>query len=396
MRRMILVWAWALLSLAACTEPAAQEPTKTVQPPPEGVAETPVAPATDTPEPTATLPPTATVRPTSTTAPTETPEPPTPTAIVPTATSTAAAPPSTVPVTISEPAAESAFDVGSVLAVAGTGPRGSDLVAVSLEAAGLVLVEATVAPDANGQWSAALQAPANVTGDALVRATAGGQEAEQHVRLQRPNAAPPFITLVHPNSEWRAVSGRALFFQGRVQRPPEGMVNIALLVDNCQEVAAEQSFDIGGGGRYWGFLVIPGGVSGPACAVASFGEPGEEPWQAANVLLDVLPPDDPDARGLFLGNFPDDDVPRGRPVTVFGSAYNAPNRQVQVSLEVGGRTVAQDTAVADSFGYWEVELTLPESVPAGSAGQFVATVAYPGAPETMRVPFVVVEPPAEP
>lgn len=396
MRRMILVWAWALLLLAACTEPA-QEPASTVQPSPEAATETPVTLATGTPAPTATLPPTATVRPTATPEPpTPTPEPPTPTAIAPTATATVAVPSSTEPVTIVAPAAGGAADVGSVLATSGSAPRDSDLVSVSLEAAGLVLAEASVAPDADGQWRATLQVPENVSGDALVRAAAGGQVAEQPVRLLRPNAAPPFITLVHPDSEWRAVSGRALFFQGRVQRPPGGIVRIAVLIDGCREAAAEQAFDTGDGGRYWGFLVIPAGVSGPACAVASFGEPGEEPWQAASAMLDVLPPDDPEARGLFLGNFPDDDVPRGQPVTVFGAAYNAPNRQVQVGLEVNGRRVAEETALADSFGYWEVDLTLPETVPAGSAGQFVATVAYPGAPETMNVPFVVVEPPAEP
>jgi len=393
MRKRILVWVWVILLLAACTE-RAQEPTRALSPTPEAAAETPVAQVTDTPEPTATLPPTATVRSTPTAAPTATPEPPTPTAIVPTATATAAAPPSAVPVTIDEPAAQTPVDVGSNLAVSGTGPRENGPVIVALEAAGLVLVETSAMPDANGQWSAVLEVPTSATGDLLLRATAGGQTANQQVRVQRPSVVPPFITLVHPASDWRAVSGHALLFQGRVQRPPDGLVNIALLYDDCRRVGAEQSFDVGPGGRYWGYIVIPGGLTGPACAVASFGEPGEESWQAASVMLEVLPPDDPEARGLFLGNFPDDDVPRGQPVTVYGSAYNAPNRQVQVGLEVNGRRVAEEIVVADSFGFWEVDLVLPASIQAGSSGQFVATVAYPGDPETMSVPFVVVEPPA--
>jgi hypothetical protein len=282
-------------------------------------------------------------------------------------------------------------DVETVLNVAGTAPE-SETVSVSLEAAGVVLADTSVGPGPNGHWSASLEVPANVTGDVLVRVAAAGQTVEQRIQVMRPNAAPPFITLVYPTNEGPAVSGRALIYQGRVQRPPGGTVTIALLVDDCQETAAEQSFDVGAGGRYWGYLVIPQAVSGPACAVASFGEPGVEPWQAVNILTNVVPADDPQARGLFLGNFPESDVPRGEPVTVYGSAYNPPNRQVQVSLEVNGRAVAEGTAIADSFGYWEIELTLPTSVPAGSAGQFVALVGYPGEPETMSVPFFAVTP----
>lgn len=394
MRKHILAWAWLFLLLAACTEPA-QVPPDTPFPTAAATAGTPVAQVTATPELTPTLPATATVRATATAAPTSTPEPPTPTPIRPTATATVAVPASTVPITIDQPAAQATVDVGDDLPVSGTGPREGGPVTVVLEAAGQLLVEASATPDANGQWRVVLPVPVSATGDLLLRAAAGGQTAERQVRVLRPSAVPPFITLVHPTGDWHAVSGRALFFQGRVQRPPEGLVNIALLYDSCREVGAEQSFDVGPGGRYWGYLVIPGGLTGPACAVASFGEPGEASWQAASVMLDVLPPDDPEARGLFLGNFPDDDVARGEPVTVYGSAYNAPNRQVQVSLEVNGRRVAEEMAVADSFGYWEVDLTLPESVAAGSAGQLVATVAYPGDPETKSVPFVVVEPPAE-
>ena len=392
MRTYIVTLLLALLFLAGCAELLPQ-PAATPSPTPRPATDTPDAVATDTP--TATLPATATVRPTATTRPTNTPEPPTPTAIRPTSTATSTPPPGTDPVTIDEPAAETTVDVETTLAVAGSAPSGAQSVSLSLEAAGVIIAEASAMPSANGQWEGALEIPANATGDLIVRATAGEQAAEQVISVQRPNIAPPFITLVHPDSGWNAVSGRALFFQGRVQRPPEGTITIALLYDGCQATAAEQSFDIGAGGRYWGFVVIPPEVTGPACAVAFFGEPGDEAWRAATARLQVVPPDDPDARGLFLGNFPDNDVARGQPVTVYGSAYNAPNRQVQVSLEVGGAVVAQGTAIADSFGYWEIDLTLPESVAAGSAGQIVATVPYPGDPASMSVPFVAVTPSSE-
>jgi hypothetical protein len=391
MKTTIVTLLLALLLLAGCAELLPQ-PTATPSPTPTAAVETPAAVATDTPQPTATLPATATVRPTATTRPTNTLEPPTPTAIRPTSTATFTPAPGTDPVTIDEPAADATADVETTLAVSGSAPSGTQSVSLSLEAAGVVIAEASAMPSANGQWEGALAIPANATGNLIVRATAGEQVAEQIISVQRPNIVPPFITLVHPDSSWNAVSGRALFFQGRVQRPPEGAITIALLYDGCQATAAEQSFDIGAGGRYWGFVVIPPEVTGPACAVAYFAEPGDEAWRAATALLQVVPPDDPDARGLFLGNFPDNDVPRGEPLTVYGSAYNAPNRQVQVSLEVGGAPVAQGTAIADAFGYWEIDLTLPESVPAGSAGQIVATVPYPGDPATMSVPFIAVTP----
>lgn len=393
MRLRIASLLFALLLVTAC---AGRQP----EPPPSPTAAAAATHAADTatpaaaepPLPTATLPPTATIRPTATTRPTATPEPPTPTPVRPTATATAAAPRSTVPVIIAEPEPEASVEVEGTLQVAGTGPRDSDAISITLKAAGLLLAETSAAPDSNGQWSATLTVPGNVTGDALLRASAGGQTAEQPVQVVRTVTAPPFITLVHPDNTWHAVSGRALIFQGRVQRPPEGLVTIAVRYDECRETAAEHSFDIGAGGRYWGYLVIPEEVTGPACAVASFGEPGDDAWRSATALVDVVPPDDEAAHGLFLANFPDVDVPAGEPVAVYGSAYNAPNRQVFASLEIGDRTVAEGTAIADSFGYWEIDLTLPETTPAGSAGRFVATVNYPGAAETMSVPFVVVAP----
>lgn len=389
MRMHIVTLLLALLLLAGCAELMPQ-PTATLPPP--AAAETPTVAATETPAPTATLPATATVRPTATPRPSNTPEPPTPTALRPTSTATSTPPPGTDPLTIDQPAAASTVDVETTLAVAGNAPAGTQSVALSLEAAGVVIAESSALPNANGQWEGTLEIPANATGDLVVRAAAGDQAAGQPISVQRPNITPPFITLVHPDSSWNAVSGRALFFQGRVQRPPGGTITIALLYDGCQATAAEQSFDIGAGGRYWGFVIIPAEVTGPACAVAYFGEPGDESWRAATALLQVVAPDDPDARGLFLGNFPDNDAPRGQPLTVYGSAYNAPNRQVQVSLRVGGATVAEGTAIADSFGYWEIDLTLPESVPAGSTGQIVAAVPYPGDPATMSVPFIAVTP----
>lgn len=158
--------------------------------------------------------------------------------------------------------------------------------------------------------------------------------------------------------------------------------------EECQTVASTTSFDVGEGGQWWGYLVVPETVFGPGCAVAYIGGFAETDWRAAHVPITILEQDDPQARGVFIGNFANSELTPGDSVTVYGSAFNAPDRQVHVSLQIGGEAVAQGTASTDSFGYWEIKLALPAGIDA-TVGQFSATVAYEGGPVTETVPFTI-------
>lgn len=368
-----------LLPAVACREtPSAPTPTTTATAPEEGATAPPTAPAT------------APLTVTPTVAPTTTPVPATPT-LAPTATSEPEATATPAALTITDPSAGVVVAPGSALTVAGRAPADAEAVAVALRAAGMTLAtaEATVAETA---WVATFDVPENVTGPAVLEAALDGEPVEMlSLEIRRSQATSgPAIRLEYPTAESKAVAGHVLFFQGSVQQPIDGSVTIEVRYDECQSTAARQRFDVGEGGQWWGFVVVPETVFGPVCALASTGEvdaPGEGTWRAAQTELAVLPIDDEDARGVFVGNFPNTEVTPGESVTVYGSAFNVPGRQVAVALEVGGETVAEEVATADAFGYWTVDLTLPAGVTA-PGGRFVAVATYDEGEETASVPFL--------
>ena len=378
---LILMMITALVASVACEEsPAASTATHT--PAAEDEGEATAAP------PTATTPPTAT----ATAQPTATAIPPTPT-MPPTETATpqpeATATPS--PLTITDPEAGIVIAPGSSLTVAGRAPAEATAVNVSLRAAGITLASAETEVTETA-WVMTLDVPQNVIGPAVLEATLEDGTAEMLALEIRQSQATsgPAISLEVPTPETKAVAGHALLFQGRVQQPVDGMVTIDVRYDACQSTAARQQFDVGEGGQWWGFVVVPENVSGPACAVASTGEigaPGEGAWRAAQTDITILPIDDDEARGVFIGNFPNTEVMPGETVTVYGSAFNAPGRQVTAALQVDGETVAEEVATADAFGYWTADLTLPAGATA-PGGRFVAIVDYDEGEEADDVPFL--------
>jgi hypothetical protein len=294
---------------------------------------------------------------------------------------------------ISDPAEGATLEVGSQVSVSGEAPPGSSEVTVRLTAAGLTLSESQAALSTGGAaWQTSLAVPANVVGPALIEASAGGEEtAARAVTIERSGAtSDPTISLLHPAPASTVVAGQVLFFTGRTQRPTDGTISISVRYEDCQTVAASQSFEVGEGGQWWGYILVPDNVFGPACAVAYFGEFGEEGWGAAQTPVTILEADDPDAQGLFVGNFPESEVPIGEPFAIYGSAFNVPNGQVQVRIDVAGSTVAQGTATVDRFGYWETELTLPENTSTTTTGQIVASVTYDDGEVTETVSIVPV------
>jgi hypothetical protein len=134
---------------------------------------------------------------------------------------------------------------------------------------------------------------------------------------------------------------------------------------------------------------LPETVFGPTCAVAYLGSFNEGDWRAAHVPLDVLKQDDPGARGVFIANLDGSEVVPAEAISASGSAFNVPGRQVLVSLEVNNKIVAEETAAVDSFGYWEVELLLPEGTAPGS-GRLVALARYGNDAIADSVPFEIV------
>ena len=366
-----------LVLVVGCRQQPETEPTATL-PPAEVETEEAVVPTSTPLRPTAT--PTATpVPPTATPLPTETPLPP---ADTPT-------PVPDVALTVTAPVAETTLEIGSEVMVAGEAMPGGEPLTVSLETAGITLVENTVSLGSDTTaWEVALTVPENVSGRALLRVSQSGESAlEVPVLLQRPATSGTSISLSHPDVETLAVASQVLFFQGRVQQPINREITIAVLYEECQTVGARQTFEVGEGGLWWGYVVIPETVFGPACTVAYTGEFEAEGWHAAATPLTILEASDPAAQGIFVGNFPFQELVPGEQAAVYGRAYNAD--EVEVSLQVAGQVVAEGTAIVDRFGYWETDLTLPADV-AGSEGFFVATTTYGAQTVVERSSFLVV------
>jgi hypothetical protein len=113
---------------------------------------------------------------------------------------------------------------------------------------------------------------------------------------------------------------------------------------------------------YWqGFVVVPEDLVGPACAVASFGEPGSANWREVQVPIEVLAQDNIEARGVTIGGpVPDSDVTAGEEVLFYGSAMNVASGPVNLSILMeDGRIVGGGEAETDYWGYWEIPVVLP-------------------------------------
>lgn len=358
-----------LVLVVSCNEqPIALTPTVLVD---EGVEETVTPDGTRAVAPT-TSPPTETATATAT--------PPPPTATV--------EPTPAVSVSLTTPEAEATLDVGSEVTVAGEVGPAADVLTVSLVAAGVSLVEDIVPlQETATTWETVLTVPETFTGRALLRITAAETTIERSVVLRRPATAGTSIELTHPSGDSAAVSGQVLFFTGQVQQPIDNELTIGVLYEECQVVGARQTFEVGEGGQWWGFVLIPDTVRGPACAIAYTGGFGTEGWRASVNHLTILQADDPAARDIFVGNFAFEEVVPGEVTTVYGSAYNT--NQVDVHMEVGSRTVAAGTADVNPFGYWEVDLTLPADVPRGDEGFYVARTTYGDEVVEERSPFLV-------
>ncbi len=356
MRKMTLFLLGITFWLAACG------PGETAAPTLMPVAQLPTATATS-------LPPTLDIEATrSSTAVTPAPEAAnndpaggiTPTPVTPT-------------VNVTMPKTNELIFVGNELAVAGLAEREPEqTVLVSLVTANGRLLAQQPGETADFGWQARFVVPPNVTGAAKVQAMlldAAGNILAAHevpVLLQLGNTAgmERYLDLYRPAIGDTAVSGFNIVFDGEVFRPAGNLVTISIWVDDCQNKVAQEGFRLGSSNKpfkWQGFVVVPKGLSGPACAIASFGEPGAENWREAQIPIEILPPDSLEARGVTVAYPPPgSEVTAGAEILLYGVAQNVASGPVSVSMLMeNGRVVGGGEAKTDYWGYWELPLLLP-------------------------------------
>ncbi len=278
-------------------------------------------------------------------------------------------------INISDPNPNTLLNLGNEVTVRGLVQMEPDQsIQVSLVSSnGRLLTEIAAVPNEFG-WQTSFILPPYVSGAATVRASlleADGSVLSSYdvpvwLTLNK-ETADRYLELFRPTFEETAVGGFNIFFDGEILLPVNRTISLTIWADDCQTRVARQSFVLGASNRpvYWqGFVVVPQDLVGPACAVASTGEPGTETWREASVPINVLPPTQLEARGVTIGNPPpDSEAIAGQELVLYGTALNVSEGPVSVSILMeNGRVVSQTSFTTDYWGYWETAVTLPIDV----------------------------------
>ncbi|MCZ7667664.1 MAG: hypothetical protein M5U34_10815 [Chloroflexi bacterium] len=177
-----------------------------------------------------------------------------------------------------------------------------------VSATGHLLAEVQ-AREGETSWEAGLSIPQHVSGaaflNAAVRDEAGDLLAENSARINlvlNAESTDRFLVFAAPAYGQTAVSEFNILFSGQTKLPANNTVRIEIW-ENCQEPVAGQNFIMGRSLKcsWQGFVVVPKDVVGRACAMATAGEIGAENWREAQTVVEVLPQDHPEARGVALG-----------------------------------------------------------------------------------------------
>jgi hypothetical protein len=296
---------------------------------------------------------------------------PTATVVFATRTPTPVILPSGPAVNITTPSINSELVIGTEISVSGLGQilPGQTLSVTLVSATGHKLAAGQPDMDEVNIWQVDLAIPQQVSGQAQLQAAIWDEDGQlvtidvHAVKLVLDTTTTDkYMALFRPITGERAVGGFNLFFDGRAQLPTGNYITISLWNENCQNRIAVQGFRLNGSAYWQGFLVVPANITGPVCAVAEFGERGEADWREAQVLLDILPPTDENAKGVLVGNPPPNStVNAGESILLYGTAYNPPDREVLISMILeNGRILTEAVARTDIFGYWEISLFVPE------------------------------------
>lgn len=246
--------------------------------------------------------------------------------------------------------------------------EGESLVVTLVSATGQTLAIADVVGHQFNNWDGKMIIPVMHSGSARVVATildsnasVIAQDTQEVVLTVNPEITDVYLELFRPQGGDEVVAGYNMFFDGWAQRPVNTQVSISVWSEGCTVQVARQNFILRGSGYWQGFLIIPAGVSGPACAIASFGGPGEDAYREAQITIDVLPVGDEEAIGVLVGNPPpDSEIAPGTTLLLYGTAYNAPADDIRVKIQSeDGRLITEGVTSVDIFGYWELSLFIP-------------------------------------
>ncbi|VAW41948.1 hypothetical protein MNBD_CHLOROFLEXI01-661 [hydrothermal vent metagenome] len=356
-----------LFGLAACGgTPTPLPPTQTAVPPTETVnveviAETAVPPTpTNEPIPTEAEPTSEALFPT--------PE----VTATPTLTPTAEMP--NYAITIAEPVTASTLLAGTEVTVRGNvQPPTTDPISITVTIGSFTAVSAQVVPDGTtGNWQVTAPVADTVSGPGLLTAALGRlTQTDQPIQIAFDRSSEePYLALSRPVQGETAVAGHAFLLQGDSNNLIADAFTIGVMVDGCSNFIAAQKISLTGG-IWFGFVILPqNAAAGPACAVAYTGEYKADDWREVQIPIQLRAFDDTQAVLLDLGNLGELTFARGEMTNLFGVAVNLPDRAVNIELVLdsassGSQLIATGKAFADQFGFWSIDLAIPDDAPNG-------------------------------
>jgi hypothetical protein len=240
-----------------------------------------------------------------------------------------------------------------------------------------------------GGWRGTLPIPPVVHGSAELQAVlldaGGGLLASDSIPVFIELAEPRperYLTLLRPTPGMIAAAGHALYGDGNLRADSGGSMRFFLAINDCQDEVAHYAFTLRSSTYWQTYVIIPENVEGEACAVILKDEPGVEGWLAAQVPLTIFPRGDERGLSVSIANpAANQRINGGQTIEINGVAYNAPDGNVNVSVQLtNGRVLADTTVSSDRFGFWSFELSLPPDVE--GQVQITASLGEPAAPLT--------------
>jgi hypothetical protein len=282
----------------------------------------------------------------------------------------------TVGVSISDPSADMVLVLGDEVVVRGRAqlPSTARLLVTLLSYNWYPLAEAEANIGEVG-WEATLSIPYNVGGNGRILAQILDEDENILANDQIGIWLEPdtdninnFLLLNRPATDDVAVRGYNFLFDGTVFNPANNTVSIAIWAgEDCQLQVARQNFVLGSSANpfsWHGFIIVPGEAEGAACAIASFGQPGDAGWREIQVPITVFPTSAAEARQIEIARpLPQTVYRAGNQLFVYGTAPGITERVLQVSVLLeNGRIIDENDIASDLWGYWEYETMLPPDV----------------------------------
>jgi hypothetical protein len=220
-------------------------------------------------------------------------------------------------------------------------------------------------------WQGTLTVPPHVNGPVRLVGTVRDTDNQILSQAERPvflaldtTTEDRFMLMREPVIGQIAVSGYYLQMQGTSLVPSGNFITVEIWHEQCRTLADRVGFSVGGGGAWYALPVVPVDVTGPACVLAYAGRRGDPNWREAQITISILPPDDPDAAGIYLLQ-PRENMAAdpGQTFTANGTALNPVDDVVMVTVSLeNGQILAQEEVEVSPRGYWEIEITLPADV----------------------------------